>query len=318
MTMILRPDFEHTACDFCGNSQTEILFEGPDRLLNRPGRFRVVRCTYCGLLRQDPRPTKHTIQFYYPPEYEPFSIAIDDENSWLVRLDRRYGMIKRRRAVEQCCPGGRLLDVGCATGNFLYEMKRSGRWQVEGVEPNPEAARYAKERFGLIIHVGDLTTVNLPEKSYDVITMWDVFEHLHEPMTNLKIIKRLLKPGGWFIFSIPNIESWERKIFGKYWLGWELPRHLYFPSKQMMETMLHNVGIKLYKWKCIGGAYQSFLFSLRFWLEGVFGRNAFTHSIIFLSRTLPIRFLFSPFFWIITRLNRASIIAGFANVDFDR
>jgi SAM-dependent methyltransferase len=312
--MSLEPIFESVACNFCGSTEALPLFEGPDRLLGLPGHFRVVRCARCGLIRQDPRPTRETIDFYYPPAYEPYSIAIDEEPSWLRRWDRRYGMHKRQRAIERCCPGGRLLDVGCATGNFLYEMARSGRWQVEGVEPNVEAARYGQDHLGLTIYIGELTAVDLPAGAYDVITMWNVFEHLHDPMANLRAVARLLKTGGWFVFSIPNLGSWERHLLGKYWMGWELPRHLYYPSASLMAAMLHEVGMELRGWQCLVGAYPSFLLSLRFWLEGVRGRTLLTRRILTLSASLPVRLMTAPFFSLITRLNRASLITGFAQL----
>lgn len=312
--MNTEPIFESIACDFCNNVEVEVLFEGPDRLLNLPGWFRVVRCKSCGLLRQDPRPTRETIKFYYPPEYEPYSIAIDDESSFLRRWDRRYGMYKRRRAIERFCSKGRLLDVGCATGNFLYEMKRSGRWEVEGVEPDSESAQYARDRLGLKVYIGELTNINLPPHTYDVITMWNVFEHLHRPMENLRAVSRLLKPGGWFIFSIPNLNSWERHLLGRYWMGWELPRHLYYPSQELMESMLLSVGLSLQEWRCLGGAYPSFLLSLRFLLEGTIGYTPFTRALLLMSNSLLMRVLMSPLFTLITYFNRASLITGFAQL----
>lgn len=304
--------FESTPCDLCGSSRSKPIFEGPDRLLKLPGSFRVVQCVNCGLLRQDPRPTHESMLFYYPPEYEPYSIAIDDELSFIRRLDRRYGMLKRRKAVEKYCKGGRLLDVGCATGIFLYEMARTGRWEVEGIEPNPEAANYGRNRFGINIHIGDLMTVDLPNRFYDVITMWNVFEHLHYPMENLKVVARLLKPGGWFIFSIPNLQSLEYRLMGKYWMGWELPRHLYYPTKDHMELMLSRVGLRLREWKCLGGAYFSFLLSLRFWLEEKGRTSIFARLLLSVMGSLAIRIVFSPPFAILTYLNRASIITGFS------
>jgi SAM-dependent methyltransferase len=308
--------FESTACDFCGSTKTRVLFEGPDRLLGLPGHFRVVQCVQCGLLRQDPRPTRETISFYYPLEYEPF--AIDKEHSCLRRWERRYGMFKRRRAIERRCSGGRLLDVGCATGDFLYEMARSGRWEVEGVEPNAEAARYGQEHFGLTIHVGELKTVDLPAKAYDVITMWDVFEHLHDPMANLRIIARLLKPGGWFVFSIPNVESWERWLFGKHWRGWELPRHLYFPTRKLMTAMLHEVGMDIQDWQCFGGVRYTFLTSMRFWLEEAVGRGFLTSFVLTLNAVLFMQPFIVPLIIFLKHFKLASIITGFARLIVDQ
>lgn len=310
--MSVEPVFEFAPCSFCGSDATQPLFEGPDRLLGLPGRFRVVRCARCGLLRQEPRPSRETIGFYYPPEYEPYSVAIDEEPSRWRRFDRRYGMHKRRRAIERFCAGGRLLDVGCATGNFLHEMACTGHWQVEGVESNTEAACYGQQHLGLTIHIGDLTVTELPPATYDVITAWNVFEHLHEPMRSLHALARLLKPGGWFVFSIPNLRSWEYQLLGKYWMGWELPRHLYYPSPELMTTMLGLVGLRVRDWRCLAGAYPSFLLSLRFWLEGVAGRTPLTRSLLMLSSALPTRLLTAPLFALIAHMNRASLITGFA------
>ncbi len=312
--MTSQPEFEFTSCDFCGSTQFHVILEGPDRLLGLPGCFRIVRCVDCGLLRQNPRPTAQTIMFYYPPEYDPYSIAIDDEPFFLKKIDRRYGMWKRRRAIERYCAGGRLLDVGCATGNFMYEMVRSGNWEVEGVEPNPEAARYAQERFDFKIHIGDLLTLNLPERYYDVITMWNVFEHLHFPMENLKVISRLLKPGGLFVFSIPNLNSWELNLMGKYWMGWELPRHLYYPSMELMESMLGRFGLRVCEWRCLGGSYIAFLLSLRFWLEDVVGRKFITYFLLSIFGSLIARIMVSPIFYFVDFIKRGSIITGFAKL----
>ena len=170
MSSVPPVEFESVPCDFCGNNESAKLFSGPDRLLYLPGEFTVVRCSQCGLIRQNPRPTSQTIGFYYPANYEPYTIAIDDEPSTWHRWDRRYGMSKRLRAIERYKRGGRLLDVGCASGNFLHEMDRTGRWQVEGVEPNLEVADYARQRFGLKVYASRLTELDLPSASFDVIT----------------------------------------------------------------------------------------------------------------------------------------------------
>jgi len=308
------PGFEIAPCDFCGSNRAEVVFSGPDRLLGFPGMFTVVRCTQCGLLRQNPRPKKAAMGAYYPPAYEPFSIAIDEEASSAQRWGRRYGMWVRRRAIERIRPSGRLLDVGCATGNFLNEMARTGHWQVEGVEPNAQAAAYASRRFGIQIHRGELVTVELPLASFDVITMWNVLEHLYSPMTNLRAVGRLLKPGGIFVFSIPNLSGLEARWFGRYWIGWDLPRHLYFPTLGMAEQMLEAVGLKLLRWDCLVGAYQSFLLSLRFLLTAWGGEAQWVRIALGLAGSVPMQILNQPLFWILTRLGRASLITGIAQL----
>ena len=303
---------ETAPCSFCSSSEAEALFSGPDRLLGLPGVFTVVRCLQCGLLRQDPRPTLETIGFYYPPEYDPYSIAIEDEPTRWRRFDRRYGMWKRRRAIERHLPGGRLLDVGCATGNFLYEMARSGRWEVEGVEPSREAASYAQQRMGLKVHVGRLAEAGLPAASFDVVTMWNVLEHLHDPLANLQMVGQLLKPGGLFVFCIPNVEGIEAKACGRYWLGWELPRHLHFYPRSVLESKLDTMGMTVLSWHCLAGAYPSFLLTLRFMLEGRRGETWWTRGTLTLAHFLPTRLAVAPIFWLLATSGQASLVSGFA------
>lgn len=304
--------FESAVCDYCGSTDARRLFTGPDRLLALPGSFTVVVCEKCGLLRQDPRPTPETIGAYYPASYDPYSRAIDDEPSFLARASRRYGMRRRRQAIERMVPQGILLDVGCATGNFLNEMRRTGRWQVAGVEPSEGAGQYARKRFGLLIHPSTLTEVGLPPASHDVITMWNVLEHLHSPMENLARVAELLRPGGLFVFSIPNLSSLEARFFGRYWMGWELPRHLYYPSLPMATQMLDQVDLEIVGWDCLVGAYQSYLLTLRFWLAAV-GRDAWWASTALgLLGSMPMQLASFPLFKLITLMNRASLITGFA------
>lgn len=304
--------FEQAPCGFCSSNHAEPLFSGPDRLLGLPGEFTVVRCSECGLCRQNPRPTATTIDFYYPPKYEPYSLAIDDEPSLIRRWDRRYGMLKRARAIERYQPRGRLLDVGCATGNFINEMASRGAWEVEGVEPNDEAAPYARERFGLTVHTGRLTDVQLEAESFDVVTMWNVLEHLHDPMRNLEAMQYVLRPGGLFVFSIPNLEGFGVRFFGRFWMGWELPRHLYYFPRSVLDRMLSAVGMEVVARDCLVGAYPSFLLTLRFLLEAVAGDTWLTRLCLKAAGSAPARLLTAPLFWMLTRLNRASLITVFA------
>ncbi len=305
-------EFEDVPCDVCGSTSATALFDGPDRLLGLSGTFTVVRCADCGLIRQNPRPTAATIGYYYPSSYEPYALAIDDEPSRWRRWDRRYGMAKRCRSIERLQPAGRLLDVGCATGIFLSEMQRRGGWQTEGVEPNAEAAAYARDRLGLVVHNSRLPEANLPASSFDVITLWNVLEHMHDPLVNLREIARLLRPGGLFVFSIPNMASLEAGWFGPYWLGWELPRHLCFFSQPVMERALGRLGLDVLRWDCLVGAYPSFVYSLRFFLTDPQRRNWWTRPALGLAGSAPVRALTAPAFWLLTRANRATLITGFA------
>jgi SAM-dependent methyltransferase len=313
---IVNVEFEATLCDFCHSTDATLLFEGPDRSLKLPGVFKLVRCNRCGVIRQDPRPTMDTIGRYYSADYEPYLKAIVEERSAWRRLNRRYGMYKRWRHISAYKQQGVLLDVGCAAGNFLYEMHRQGGWVVQGVEPNVEMATYAQNYYGFDIHVGTLSTFEAPAASFDVVTLWHVLEHMHYPRKNLEKIHQLLKPGGLLVFSIPNTNSIDARWFGHYWFGWELPRHLYHFPEDVMKDWLRRLGFQLQSIRCIGGSHEIFTLSLLQFLEAK--SEQLTRGqlrLVNFFRSQPIRVAMGPVFWVLDRFRLGSVYAFLATKD---
>jgi 2-polyprenyl-3-methyl-5-hydroxy-6-metoxy-1,4-benzoquinol methylase len=258
--------WEESICDWCGTPGGEELFSGPDLLMDFPGRFRLVRCAKCGLIRQNPWLTWESLKDYYPEDYSAYEPVIDQERSGMKRADRRYGMWKRLRSIERFQPGGKLLDVGCGTGVFLAEAQRTGHWGLMGVEPS-QAAEYVRKTLNIPIHNQRFAEADLPEGSFDVITMWNVLEHLDHPVEDLRLAVRLLRPGGLLVFSVPNIESLEARLFGPYWLGWDLPRHLYLFPQKRLRTIQEAIGLQQVGTQCIAGSHAALELSLRFWLK---------------------------------------------------
>ncbi len=300
--------FEETTCDWCGTREGEVLFEGPDLLMNLPGQFRMLRCSKCGLFRQDPRLTWESLETYYPQHYSAYETIISTETSVLKRLDRRYGMWKRLQVIRKFQPGGKLLEAGCGTGIFLAEAKRSRRWDLTALEPNQAAAGYIERTLQMPVITERFANANLPANHFDVITMWNVLEHLDHPITDLRRAHQLLKEGGWFVFSIPNLESLEAKAFGRYWLGWDLPRHLYlFPQKQL-RRILEEIGFKWVEARCIAGGHASMELSFEFLLRAKNANNTANRFLLKLFRSLPVRIAFSPLFWLLGQFRQSSLI----------
>lgn len=96
----------------------------------------------------------------------------------------------------------RLLDIGCAFGDFLAYANNLG-WDVSGADISPHLVAEARKR-GFTVHEGDLAEIGLSPESYDVVTMWDVIEHLNDPQGFLKTIRPLLKPNGLLFFHTGN------------------------------------------------------------------------------------------------------------------
>lgn len=305
--------WEEVVCDWCGSSSTKLLFEGPDRLLKQPGRFRMVRCQQCGLIRQNPRLTWKSLRHFYPEDYVSYAPLIRDETSRWRRMERRYGMRKRMRAIERFQRGGRLLDVGCGTGIFLEEAQRSKHWEVMGLEPNEKAATYARQALQVPILPGLFHEIALPSDSVDVITLWNVLEHLDHPISSLRHAHRLLRDDGWLVFSIPNVESLDALIFGHYWLGWDLPRHLYLFPRSVLRTVLTATGFRIVAMRCIAASYAALGHSLEFWSQTWNANYDFARRLLLrVYGTLPIQVGLGTPLWILSLLNLSPVITIFA------
>lgn len=254
-------------CDVCSSARRTALFSGPDRLMGLPGTFTFVRCDDCGLIYQSPQLAWEQLERYYGGDYASYAEVLQDEPSRLRRAIKRYGMLKQRWYVERFCRQGSLLDVGCGTGLFLEEMQRSGRWQLSGLEPTSSAAAYVRRRLGIPVDGQVFEQSGFAPASQDVITMWHVLEHFMSPMRALQKAWELLKPGGYLVFSIPNYESLGRGLFGSYWIGWDLPRHLFIFPRFVLRRMLDSCGFRVVDDRCFLISYFTFGHSLTFWSQ---------------------------------------------------
>lgn len=303
--------WEDIPCEWCNSNESEIVVEGPDLQTNFPGQFQFVRCTNCGLYRQNPRMEWETLKYFYPDNYHSFDFVVKKQN-WLTRFDRQYGVRKRLRALERYCAGGKLLEVGCGTGSFLEEVIRSGRWEAEGIEPVEHAAEYARSRLHIQIHNQLFSQAQLPRQTFDVVVMWNVLEHLGHPIHDLKSCWDILKPGGMLIFSVPNLDSLDVKLFGRFWVGWELPRHLFLFPKNTLENILSELGFQYLKARCLSTAYGTFGTSLSFWTNS-WSKKRFQISklIMAIYWSLPMKVILLLPFWVIDQLKKSTIITYF-------
>ncbi len=296
-------------CENCGSHHLDFVFSGGDKLLGIEGEFSIFKCQDCGIYLISPKISPDEMEKYYPDKYICYQEAIEDDDNLYRRLDRKNAVIKRCKIVKKIYKEpGEILDVGCATGLFLNEMEKLG-WKVNGVEPNKNAAKYAKKRFGLDVFCGYLNDAKFPGGSFDVITLWDVLEHVPSPNELMEEINRLLKPGGLVIGTLPNAKAWERYLFGEYWVGWEIPRHYRTHTPETITKFLQDKSFKDINIFSFIGRHGAFMLSVEFWLntwKAEKWKKRFIHAFL---GSLPFRIISHPFFLIAEKFNRSNIMS---------
>lgn len=238
--------FEETGCLLCGSRHSSLLLETADPHDSRiNARYAVVRCHDCGLCYTNPRPTPQSILRCYQAEYAPHQAADDSA----ARRRRRTqwsqwtAMLRGRRQIAWHGQG-RLLDFGCGSGSFLRRMHDEG-WQVVGIDSSPAVVERIRTQMGLRALAGSLPHPELAAGSFDVITMWQVLEHVHRPLEVLGEARRLLAEGGRLVISVPDIDSRPFRWFGPDWFGLDLPRHLTHFSTATLRRMVEQAGFRV-------------------------------------------------------------------------
>ncbi len=238
-------NLEDVRCPHSCNDGDTKLFEAADRINWLPGRFSVVRCNCCGLIRTNPRPTAETIGYYYPSDYGPYlgtKIPITRRHPSVIRRLVKYFIDLRSEAIPTL-PPGRALEIGCASGGFLAKLASRG-WDVTGVEFSPTAAAAARQR-GFTVYQGSLEEVSLSNGPFDLVVGWMVLEHLHQPLEALKKLHDVTVPDAWLALSIPNCGG-DFERFGADWFPLHVPNHLFHFSQDTLRTMLHAGGWEMH------------------------------------------------------------------------
>ena len=186
--------------------------------------------------------------YFYPDEYGPYVStrveALTDGGAarplW-KRILRKVFQFNAQRLPE--LKPGRVLEIGCASGNFMHELALQG-WDVHGIETSESAARAARG-LGYPVHVGPLETAPDPAEPFDLVVGWMVLEHLHEPVEALRKLHRWTRPGGWLAVSVPNAGSWEFSTFGDAWYALQLPTQLFHYTPETLSMIFERTGWKM-------------------------------------------------------------------------
>jgi 2-polyprenyl-3-methyl-5-hydroxy-6-metoxy-1,4-benzoquinol methylase len=244
-------------CPMCGSERFTVAFE--------ESPYSVRRCADCGLGWVTPRLSEAGLRAMYASDtywrsaspktrgYHDYRAA---EPLYLKTFRRRLEFVLRDRPRR-----GRALDVGCAAG-FCMQVLSAAGFEAHGVEISAVIARHAQERLGLhSVHVGTLDGCPHPPNSFDLITMWDVVEHVVDPVALLAKARELLRPDGVLVLETQNIDSAFARLLGRRWHHYKHGEHIYHFNPQTVRTLLRSAGFHVEKLTPrFGGKYVSFDF----------------------------------------------------------
>jgi 2-polyprenyl-3-methyl-5-hydroxy-6-metoxy-1,4-benzoquinol methylase len=265
-------------CAVCGGPGL-LLHEGlTDHLFGAPGRWSIRQCRSdrCGLGWVDPKPVVSDIGKLYETYYTHAGTASEREASGSAQipprsaLKRLLGILLPWQSAQfasgllhlEDLPPGRLLEMGCGSGNFLAAAAAHG-WAAEGMDFDEKAIAAANVLTGVTARVGDLDDPALVDGRYDAIVMNHVIEHLPDPVHAFARCAALLRPGGRLVMVTPNMAAQGRDIFGPDWRGLEIPRHLHLFTAASLRRLAGEAGFSSIQcFSSIGGHETAFMVEL--------------------------------------------------------
>ncbi len=279
-------------CDLCESGNYNILYITKDRYFpDKNGEFQLVKCLNCGLIYLNPQPEPKDLENHYPTENY-YAYKCEKEGRGIInnnKLDKwrylRFAIINPvskiihslRSEIENelaylgpIHSGMRVLDVGCGIGDKLLFYKERGA-NTFGVEINYKACEEGRKR-GHNMFCGELFEAKFKDEYFDIILFHQSLEHMFSPHNILKESHRILKRGGKIWISVPNHDSFQARIFRKWFYAIESPRHLFGFNKKTITRLLQKVGFNIehiYTYSLPGGPS----FSLEYWLNDHFKRS---------------------------------------------
>ena len=201
----------------------------------------IFRCSDCCLMFVHPQPEKATIRSIYDAGYFERGKKYSESKSHTGKSANSMNNRKRLTLVQEFRESGCLLDVGCAKGGFLQMAGQNG-FEVTGVELSENASSYARKELGLRVLDREFIESGLPSGHFDVVTMWDVFEHLPDPAGNLREAHRVLCRDGILLLSTGDVSSPWARLTGRRWPLMTPPQHLFFYSPNSLRVLLSRTG----------------------------------------------------------------------------
>ncbi len=240
---------EYVSCPLCKENEYSIISKGYDyELDSSDNEFQIVKCTNCGLIRLNPRPTQSELKIIYPENYSCYQIdTYFNPFLNIIRIVLQKRFIRQiKKYVDKDVS---ILDVGCGSGELLSLLKEHGdkNWYLAGNDINI-GSKECLNINGIDFLPGRFEDIDYKIGTWKVIIMQGVIEHLSDVDSTLDSIYTMLSEDGILIIVTPNTNCWDRKIFEKkYWGQWHFPRHWTLYNQNLIKQHLQEHGIKVIK-----------------------------------------------------------------------
>ena len=232
-------------CPWCGSDKAQINLWLKDEFLTKED-FHICECLSCGLLYTMPRPNKDKIGAYYKSE-EYYSHQ-ENKKGFIPKVYEAVKKVNLKYKYKLATNGitkGKLLDIGCGVGDFLHTAEEHG-WDCTGVEPSEDAKAIARKRIKANIMASE-DLEQIPDATFDLITMWHVLEHVDDLKWQVEQLQRLIKPQGRIVIAVPNHKSYDAQFYKELWAAYDVPRHLSHFDKITITKIFKSKGLALKK-----------------------------------------------------------------------
>jgi len=258
-------------CALCGGDNFKTVYKTYDHHYGIKGDYTFDQCQNCNLVFLNPVPTEEYLTSQYPTDYYAYQEFYEKKPSLIKKIYKDY-LVKIKTKDPKFDAPGKILDIGCGSGLFLYKMKQQG-WEVYGEEVNASAAKLGNDAENLNIHIGDLMSAKYESNFFDYVRSNHSLEHITNPNEVLEEVHRILKPGGKLFIGVPNIDSFNARLFKEYWWYLCAPVHAFNYSIATLTQMLEKHGFVVEKVHH-NGDYAGILGSLQLYLNRNIKSNA--------------------------------------------
>ena len=232
-------------CPWCNSENNSKFLELKDYFLTQEN-FEILECNDCKLLFTTPCPTPDKIGDYYKSDDY---LSHNESKKGIV--PKIYNLVKKVNIKNkfnitvngQQTTDNSILDIGCGVGDFLNYAKEKG-CDITGIEPSEDARKIAEEKLGTKIFSPE-ELQNIPNESFDIVTMWHVLEHVADLKTEIHHLERIVKKNGRLVLALPNYKSFDAEYYKDKWAAYDVPRHLNHFSRTSIKNIFNTTAFQL-------------------------------------------------------------------------